>query len=222
MKFENRVLDNPRKKKITNLSTNEVYDVEVDEADNNVITEGTPINAEVLSKGNWRDDDSLSFMHRIDDKLPDSKAETAQIVSKSNGEVWLVKANGKGTCKLSNCINTEPDYDSKWFVVTDTRNFVLTHELNTKNLLITVDITNENMSGKSEGTPADSSYYSSRPNQEDGYGNSYMSGFHDYRRTLNTVTFKRGNQYLISSMNEGASAVRSATGSVRVKIWGIN
>jgi len=66
-----------------------------DEGD--VVAEGTPINVETLSKCNWRDDASVSFKKRSNDNLPAAKASKTQIITKDNGETWLIPPSGSNT-----------------------------------------------------------------------------------------------------------------------------
>jgi len=48
------------------------------------------ITAERMEDVNWRDDDSLSFGKRDNDALPDAKDAETQIITKANGETWLI------------------------------------------------------------------------------------------------------------------------------------
>jgi len=64
-----------------------------------VHVEGTPINAETLNVGNWRDDSSVSFAKRKDNNLPAAEEGKSQIITKMNGETWLIPPEGLGEPK---------------------------------------------------------------------------------------------------------------------------
>jgi len=50
----------------------------------------TPLNAENMNKGNWRDDKSISYESLVDNSLPSQKFAKTQIVTKQNGELWAI------------------------------------------------------------------------------------------------------------------------------------
>jgi len=106
MIFKNRETQFPGKKKIIKVDANNVplpgeapILVNVYKDEGSVYAEGTPINAENLNKGNWRDDESLSFKAQGDNNLPAAKAAETQIITKANGETWLVPPAGLGIGK---------------------------------------------------------------------------------------------------------------------------
>jgi len=72
-----------------------------------VSVEGTSVDAENLNKGNWRDDDSLSFRQRSDDILPPAEAGETRMITKMNGEIWLIPPAGSGQpMKVANSVGT--------------------------------------------------------------------------------------------------------------------
>ena len=102
MNFTERQVEHPGKKKLIKVDANNVpianepeilVNIERDEGD--VYVTGTQIDAANLNKGNWRDDNSLSFNKRNDNNLPSAKANETQIVTKSNGETWLIPPIGR-------------------------------------------------------------------------------------------------------------------------------
>jgi len=116
MKFINRETEFPGKKKLIKVDVNNVPIVGEPEIFVNVIKEegqiyvnGTPISAENLNKGNWRDDDSLSFKKRTDNDLPAAENTITQIVTKSNGEIWIVPPAGlgKNAAEIAGCVITQ-------------------------------------------------------------------------------------------------------------------
>ena len=97
MEFIERQTEYPGKRKMVIVDENNIpvagespifVNLIHDEGD--VEAEGTPISAENLNKGNWRDDESVSFKKQASDNLPSSKALETQIITKSNGETWLI------------------------------------------------------------------------------------------------------------------------------------
>ena len=103
MEFKNRDVEFPEHKKLIkvdsvtheDLGEEPIY-VKMERAEGEVTEEGTPINAENLNKGNWRDDKSLSFTKLDNNTLPNAKANETQIVTKNNGETWLVPPASSG------------------------------------------------------------------------------------------------------------------------------
>jgi len=75
---------------------------------------GTPLNAENLNKGNWRDDASLSFASQPNNSTPIAKIDATQIVTKANGETLLVPPVGKGiTGSLFSIVDVGGDFASR-------------------------------------------------------------------------------------------------------------
>jgi len=58
-----------------------------------VTQEGTVLNADVMNKGNWRDDNSISFSIKHDEPL-NPQPNATQIYTASDGETWLVPPEG--------------------------------------------------------------------------------------------------------------------------------
>jgi len=102
MEFIERTANVPGRKRIKRLdSNNQVVAEELVyiERDDEPINDGTPINAENMNKGNWRDDDSVSFVTSKNNALPVAEDNKTKIVTKIDGavaEVWVVRPNGKG------------------------------------------------------------------------------------------------------------------------------
>jgi|GEM_PF-1689589 len=97
MKFIERQTQFPGKRKVIMVDENnqplvgeEPVSVNIVRDEGTVDIEGTPISAENLNKGNWRDDTSLSFKKAENNTLPPAKATETQIVTKDNGETWLI------------------------------------------------------------------------------------------------------------------------------------
>ena len=55
---------------------------------------GTPLNAEVMNKGNWRDDNSVSFAVNHGETL-EQQSYLTQIYTSADGETWLVPPAGQ-------------------------------------------------------------------------------------------------------------------------------
>ena len=103
MKFTNRETQYPGKRILIKvdeeneqLPNNPEILVKLIKDEGAVYEEGTPITADNLNKGNWRDDNSLSFQTRTDNDLPVAKNSETQIVTKVNGETWIVPPEGLG------------------------------------------------------------------------------------------------------------------------------
>ena len=79
---------NPKLKRLTNQSTNEVITVEIDEVEGNVLEEGTKV-SEILEALNFKEDETVQFTQLVDDILPTAN-DYVQIVFKSDGELWCV------------------------------------------------------------------------------------------------------------------------------------
>jgi len=85
--------------KSTNKPTGVTTYVYIDKKEGNVTVEGTPIDADNLNKGNWRDDDSLSFKMMNPGELPGAKATETQIVTDAEGRTWIIPPFGHGDAK---------------------------------------------------------------------------------------------------------------------------
>jgi len=106
MKFIDREAQYPGRRKITKVDDDNVpmagekpFLVNIERAEGRIDEEGTPIDTENLNKGNWRDDDSLSFRKRDNNDLPDQKEAETQIITKDNGEIWAIPPLGLGNAK---------------------------------------------------------------------------------------------------------------------------
>ena len=103
MEFTNREMQYPGKRKLIKVDEEnkkipnepEIL-VNIVKDEGNVISEGTPITAEDLNKGNWRDDDSLSFQMSTDAVPRNAKAAETQIVTTADGSTWIVPPAGLG------------------------------------------------------------------------------------------------------------------------------
>ena len=103
MKFMNRETEFPGRKKLIKVDENNTplvseipVLVNVVKDEGIVYAEGTPISAENLNKGNWRDDDSLSFKARGNNTLPSAKPAETQVITKANGRTWIIPPTGFG------------------------------------------------------------------------------------------------------------------------------
>ena len=103
MKFENRQTEFPGKKKLIKVDENNTpiageipVLVNVVKDEGTVYTEGTPVSADNLNKGNWRDDDSLSFKARENNTLPSARPAETQVITKANGRTWIIPPAGLG------------------------------------------------------------------------------------------------------------------------------
>jgi len=118
MKFTNRETQYPGKRRLVKVHPNndpiigepEIF-VNIIKEEGTVSVEGTPIDAENLNKGNWRDDESLSFKQRSADLPFSSKAGETQIVTDTDGETWIIPpatSNGqnKAPIKVANSAGT--------------------------------------------------------------------------------------------------------------------
>jgi|GEM_PF-5851581 len=111
MKFVNRETQYPGKRKLIKVDPNNVslgkdpILVNIIKDEGIVTVEGTPTTAENLNKGNWRDDDSLSFMMLEDNDLPGAEAEVTQMVTTANGETWIIPPAGSGQAAF-NVVNS--------------------------------------------------------------------------------------------------------------------
>lgn len=86
----------------TNTPTGEESIVLVEECNDNVIEEGTPITEEVLEQINWRDE-SVIFKNLETNTLPDALGDKTQIVGLLDGSVWIIPKQGLGNAfKIEN------------------------------------------------------------------------------------------------------------------------
>jgi len=101
MRFMNRETQFPGRRKLIKVDENNVpianeapmlVRIAMDEG--MVFAKGTPVSTESLNKGNWRDDNSLSFAKRSGSDLPDSRANETQIVTLPDGETWIIPPEG--------------------------------------------------------------------------------------------------------------------------------
>jgi len=103
MEFTNRETQYPGKRRLVKVDEEnkkipnepEVF-VNIIKEEGNVISDGTPITADNLNKGNWRDDDSLSFQMSTDIVPRSAKATETQIVTTADGSTWIVPPEGLG------------------------------------------------------------------------------------------------------------------------------
>jgi len=116
MKFINRETEFPGKVRLIRIDSNgntiddeEIFAYIIKE-ENPVYVEGTPITAENLNKGNWRDDDCLSFKQRTTNASIPPKAGETQIVTDAEGETWIIPpalSNGQSQAiRISNTTGT--------------------------------------------------------------------------------------------------------------------
>jgi len=103
MRFMSRETQFPGKRKLIKVDENNIpiagespILVNIVGDEGTVTTEGTPVNAENLNKGNWRDDRSVSFRTMDTDAIPDPKPNETQMVTRPNGETWIVPPSGTG------------------------------------------------------------------------------------------------------------------------------
>ena len=76
------------------------YDARITRADDGPVgTKKYIVTAERMDDVNWRDDDSLSFWKRNTDDLPGAKEAETQIITKSNGETWIIPPLNSGDAK---------------------------------------------------------------------------------------------------------------------------
>ena len=99
MKFIEREVQYPKRRKITKLDENfdeitetaEYFNVENVEEPEEVIEEGTLLSKELLEKGNWHDDKVLTFTAmEIGDLEPEPEENLTQIFTNALGKTWLV------------------------------------------------------------------------------------------------------------------------------------
>jgi len=100
MKFVNRETQFPGRKKITEIQGHNVPLEEgqiiayIEKDEGAVYVNGTPVNAENLNKGNWRDDESLSFKQRNNNNTVPPKEGETQIVTYANGKTFVIAPTG--------------------------------------------------------------------------------------------------------------------------------
>ena len=97
MEFRNRTVQTPNRVRLEKVSGySDIYDMYKEEG--TVSEDGTKLNQDNLNKGNWRDDDTISFTNLGEnDSLPASQEDKTQICAKANGEIWAVPATGLGS-----------------------------------------------------------------------------------------------------------------------------
>lgn len=79
----------------------------LEEAEGNVLKEGTSITPEVIEKVNWKDAEGIEFVPMIQVNLPSAKEGIVQIVSKPNGEIWCIPALGTAEAFHLGYVNLE-------------------------------------------------------------------------------------------------------------------
>ncbi|MCL2621660.1 MAG: hypothetical protein FWD32_01345 [Firmicutes bacterium] len=99
MEFIEREVQFPNRKKLTKISENgnEVV-VDIENQEGTITVAGTQITADVLNKGNWRDDKSVSFEKLTNNNLPVANEKT-QIVTKADGSTWVIPPQNLGNPK---------------------------------------------------------------------------------------------------------------------------
>ena len=95
MEFIERVVPYKGKCRLTKVDENNVpisnkepYFVNIVKEEGTPTVEGTLLNAELLKKANWREDDSLSFKART--SIPSSEIDTTQIYTNKEGLTFLI------------------------------------------------------------------------------------------------------------------------------------
>ena len=113
MKFENREVEFQGKRKLIEVDENNVpipnkdpIFVNIVKDESPILVEGTPINIENLNKGNWRDDESVSFKSRSDDELPAAQTDETQLVTTQSGNVWIIPPRGHEAIAMANTVGT--------------------------------------------------------------------------------------------------------------------
>lgn len=99
MKLQVRKRKQPNLRKLTKtdalgapVSSEPLY-VLLDEAEDNVETEGTAITPDVIDKVNWKDEACIEFTLLEGNDLPLQREGVVQIVAKQNGELWCIPPN---------------------------------------------------------------------------------------------------------------------------------
>ena len=127
MKFENREVEFQGKRKLVKVDKNNVpipdeepMLVNIVKDEDPILVEGTPISADNLNKGNWRDDDSLSFESMRNNDLPAAEVNKTQLVTTQDGKVWVIPPLGRDAVSLANTVGTtvlvndEPESEIKF------------------------------------------------------------------------------------------------------------
>lgn len=103
MQFTNRETEFPGLKRLIKVDGNNVpipnedaIFVNIENVDGTIHEPGTPIDVDALNRGNWRDNKSISFTKMYADDLPPVRENETQIVTKSNGETWIIPPSGTG------------------------------------------------------------------------------------------------------------------------------
>lgn len=106
MKFIGRQVQFPKRKKLikVDIHNNPLPDQEpiyviMENHEGIVYQPGTPITSDDLNKGNWIDNKSIEFAKMDTDELPPPKVNGTQMVTKSNGETWIIPPMGQGDPK---------------------------------------------------------------------------------------------------------------------------
>jgi len=104
MKFKKRVSRFPTRRLLykidkqgNRLEDPTIVEIVRDSEVEGVIVEGTPISADELNKGNWRDDNSVSFFAQSNNDRPLATIEdddTVKVTATQDGKVWLVPPKG--------------------------------------------------------------------------------------------------------------------------------
>ena len=112
MKVNERKRNNNNLRKIT-LLDNEgnqgaSQNVIIEEADGNVVSEGTPITTELFDCINWKDNERVEFKNLDTNDLPQAIEGKTQIVAKQNGELWVIPKSSQGLSPFKVITSTEP------------------------------------------------------------------------------------------------------------------
>ena len=106
MIFKNREAQYPGRRRLIIVDSNNDDKgephilVQIVKDEGSITENGTPINAENLNKGNWRDDKSVSFrMLDPNTQLPNAQADDTQIVTDEHGKTWVIPPAGLGSAK---------------------------------------------------------------------------------------------------------------------------
>jgi hypothetical protein len=89
MEFNDRKVKCKRIQK-TDLNGNPLPEVFYALITDEVTQEGTPLNAEAMNKGNWRDDETVSFKTKGIDTDVNAESNVTKIYTDEFGETWIV------------------------------------------------------------------------------------------------------------------------------------
>lgn len=112
--FKQRGVGNLRKLVVVddnNIPTGEIKLVRVEEAEDNVLEEGSPISKELLETINWRDED-IVFKNLDSNELKEALADKTQIVATLDGRVWIIPSLSSGEEPFSLDTNASPSVSS--------------------------------------------------------------------------------------------------------------